>query len=253
MTITRRNAGSGHSYTIDGAKVPGVTTILGDTLPKHALKAWAARTAGNYAGDSWDELAALPLSKRVELIRTAPDRDRDAMARRGNEVHALGAALAVGDQVEVPDELAGHVDSYVDFLNVWEPTAVLVETVVGNRAVGYCGTLDLVADMRGERWLLDLKTGRSGIFTETALQLCAYGRAEVYLQDDQELPMDALGITRAGAVHVRADGWDLYPVEVGDQVWRVFQHLAWIQRQMVPNRWGRMELPADWVGKAVAS
>ena len=243
MTLARRNHGRGHSYLLDGEKVPGVTTIL-RTLPKDALVEWAGKTTAAYAVDHWDELGELAPSKRLDRLNRARFEDRDAGARRGTEVHRLGEALVSGEEVTVPDELAGHVESYVAFLDAWEPEPVVVEAVIANRAVGYCGTVDLVADMRGERWLLDLKTARSGIFGETALQLCAYARAEVYLDaEGTEAKMAELGIERIGGIHVRADGWDLRELRADDEVWNTFRHLAWLTRHTEGMR--------DWVGAAL--
>jgi hypothetical protein len=247
MSIARRNHGRGHSYLLDGSKGRGATTILGNTLAKKALVEWAGKTTAAYAVDHWAELTDMSLSKRLEKLNKARYEDRDAAANRGTDVHALAEQLVNGRQVDVPEPLAGHVESYVDFLNTWEPDPVLVESVVANRKVWYCGTLDLVADLAGTRWLLDVKTSRSGIFGETALQLAAYGYAEVYLDDQgDEQPMADLGIERYGAIHVRADGWDLYPLVVDDEVWSTFRHLAWIDRILTETENFR-----DWVGPAI--
>lgn len=247
MTITRRNHGGGHSYTIDGRKVPGVTTILGNTLPKQALLKWSAESTAAYAVDHWAELGELPPSARLKELFSARFKERDQAANRGTAVHKLAETLVHGDKVDVPDELAGHVEAYVDFLNMWEPDPILVEAVVGNRAVEYCGTVDLVADLRGTRWLLDIKTSRSGIFGETALQCCAYSRAEVYAgPGGDELSLPDLAIERVGAIHVRADGWDLRPLEAGDDVWAYFRHLAWLHRNNDQH-----DTMRDWVGPAI--
>lgn len=244
MTLARRNHGRGHSYLLDGEKVPGVTTILGAALPKPALIEWAGKTTAAYAVDRWDELAVLPPSKRLNELNGARFADRDAGARRGTEVHRLAEALVAGEEVTVPDELAGHVASYVAFLDAWEPEPVVVEAVIANRAVGYCGTVDLVADMRGDRWLLDVKTARSGIFGETALQLCAYARAEVYLDaEGEEQKMAELGIERIGGIHIRGDGWDLRELRGDDEVWNTFRHVRWLARHIEEMR--------DWVGPAL--
>lgn len=189
----------------------------------------------------------LPPSVRLKELFGARFKERDAAAKRGTDVHKLAERLITGALVEPPDEIAGHVESYVDFLNTWDVRPVVVEAVVANRAVEYCGTLDLVADLKGTRWLLDIKTSRSGIFGETALQCCAYSRAETYLAPDgAESPLDALGVQRVGAVHVRADGWDLRPLEAGDDVWNYFRHLAWINRNNEQH-----DSMRDWVGPAI--
>ncbi|HEY7007304.1 MAG TPA: hypothetical protein VH395_00100, partial [Jatrophihabitantaceae bacterium] len=236
------------SYLVDGQKLPGVTTILGATLAKPALIEWAGKTTANYAVDFWDELCELTPSKRLDRLNRARFEEKDAAAKRGTEVHRLAEHLVAGVKVDVPEELVGHVEAYVDFLNTWEPEPVMVELVLANRTVGYCGTADLVADLHGTRWLLDVKTARSGIFGETALQCCAYAKAEVFLGDDgQEHPMSELGpIQRVGAIHVRADGWDLRPLVSGEEVWSTFRHLAWLYRQLE-----RVDQMRDWVGPAI--
>jgi hypothetical protein len=252
--VKRRKYGSGHGYTIDGAKVPGVTGIL-RMMPKDALVGWAANSSADYATDHWDELAALPLSVRRKRIAGAHKEDRDTAARRGTAVHRLAMSLIDGHDVAVPDELSGHVWAYIDFLDRLNVQPVAVELVIANRTERYCGTLDLIADLPplalldgdiipAARWLLDLKTSRSGIWPETALQCTGYARAETYVADDgSERPFHELGVQRCGAVHIRADGWDLRPVASGDLTWEYFRHLAWISRHAEELR--------GWVGEAV--
>lgn len=231
VSVQRVDRGRGHSYTIDGEKADGVTTLLRDGLAKPALLNWAANTTAAYAVDHWDELALEPPSKRLEALKKSRYADLDQAARRGTEVHALAEKLVQGIEVEVPEALAGHVESYVKFLDEWEPEPILVEAVVASRRWRYCGTLDLVARLAGAVWLLDVKTARSGIFSEVALQLAAYRHAEVYLdRDGAEQSMAELGITRAGAIHVRADGYDVVPLDTSDAVFKDFCHVAWTAR-----------------------
>jgi len=224
----RRNHGRGHSYLLDGSKVPGVTTILNEGYPKQLTK-WAAETAAGYAVDHWDELAEQPPSKRLKAIQAAPYADRDKAANRGTEVHALAEKLVKGEQVEVPDELAGHVESYIRFLDDWDVQPVMVERPVFSRRWMYGGTLDLaamLADSPGDDPdLIDIKTSRSGIWTEAALQLAAYRFADLFLAEDgTEQPMPTLA--RVRAVWVRADGYDLLPVDADREQFRIFCYVA---------------------------
>jgi hypothetical protein len=245
-SITRRNFGRGHAYYIDGDKVPGVTTILGATMPKAALVGWAANTTAGYAVDHWDELAQLPLSKRLDRLQRSRYEDVDQASGRGTEVHRLAELHMTGHEVTVPEELEGHFRSYERFIEDWQPQPVLVEAVVAHRSLRYCGTGDVVADLAdGHRWFLDYKTTRSGIFPETALQLTAYRRAEFYVDaSGDEVPLAELGIDRVGALHLRADGYSLQPIEDSDRVWDYFRHLAWIYR--------RQEQLQEWVGSELA-
>ena len=229
MTIEKRAYGRGHGYKVDGRKMPGVTTILGKTMPKEALINWAANTTANYAVDNWESLTGLAPSKRLKALLEARFADRDQAANRGTEVHQLAEAYIRGDEIEVPDALDGHVRQYERFVKEHNVMPVAVECVIANRTVGYCGTFDLVADLSGRRALLDIKTSRSGIFPETALQLTAYERAEVYLDGNgDEQPMSSLGIQDVAAIHVTADGYQLIPIQNRDDIWSYYRHLAWI-------------------------
>lgn len=230
--IKRIDRGRGHSYTIDGLRADGVTTLIGDGMPKPALVNWAANTTASYAVDHWDELAELPLSKRLDALKRARYEDLDLAARRGTEVHALAEALAHGKEIDVPDELAGHVESAVRYLDEWQPTVALTETVVASRKWNYAGTFDGVFHLPdGRVALIDWKTNRSGIFGEVALQLGAYANADAYLDaDGAEHPVESLGITCGMAVWIRADGYDVYEVDLA-QGFKIFQHVAWVARQ----------------------
>ena len=255
-----RKRGRGHSYTLDGAPVKGVTTILGAGIPKAALQGWAARTTAEFAiqhlrmdddgrviadglidalrkvnaeAPRWAKEnldgAGVPLVALSKVLSGVRFRDRDQAARRGAEVHGIAERLADGEEVEVPSELEGHIDSYVQFLNDWAPANATLEAVVVNRRWGYMGKLDMVAEFPGRVWsdgphagepvgrgLLDIKTSRSGIFAEVALQLEAYAHAETYIPggvgDEEPMP----SIDWVGAIWVRADGYDVYSFDRGE-------------------------------------
>jgi hypothetical protein len=243
--IARRNYGSGHRYTLDGRDVPGVTTIL-KTLDKPALIDWAANTTAAYAIDHWAELADMSPSERLNTLKGARWGENRRAIKRGHSVHELAERLAAGDEVDVPDELAGHVEAYVRFLDEWDPEVMLSETVVGSRRYRYGGTLDLLARVGdGRVWLFDVKTGGKGVFGETALQLAAYARADVYLDrhgDEQPMPaVDAIA-----AIHVRADGYSVrVPAPPIDELHRLFAHLAAVHRGIGDMR--------DWFGDELAA
>lgn len=248
--LRRINSGSGHSYKLDGEKCIGVTTAMSAGLPKPALVGWAARTVGEYVGDrlelgddghvvadrlvadlhafnktrKWPERLQgdLPRIGLAKLLGQVQYAERDAAANRGTEVHALGSKLAEGQQVEVPEELVGHVDAYLRFLDEWDVDVELTEFIVGHRRWRYAGTGDLIARLvDGQRWILDIKTSRSGVYGETGLQLAAYANAEFYLAaDGTEQPLPT--VDRYGVVWVRADGYDLVPFDVTDADYRQF-------------------------------
>ena len=271
--IARRRAGSGYAYRIDGEKVPGVTTITGH-FKTGALAEYSGKQVANYAVNNWGSpavpgdpdnpddpgspgsgLSALPPADRLKALLEGRWADVRAAGARGTDVHAIAARLHAGEtDVPYPEEIAGYVESCVSFLDTLEPKVTAVELAVGNRTHRYCGTLDLIADLGpvpwdgqiipAARWLLDLKTTRSGIWGETALQLCAYEQAEVFRgEDGGERPMEWLEVERCAAVWIRADGWDLIPVATGPDTWAYFQYLAWLYHH-------REEAQKEWVGVA---
>lgn len=232
--IYRRNYGRGHGYTLDGRKVPGVTTILGKTMPKDALVKWAADQTANHAIDYWDELAELAPSALLKRLQGARYADKDQASNRGTEVHRLAAEYLAGQEIDIPEELESHVRSYEAFVQEWNPQPIAIEFVVANPSVGYCGTGDLIADLAdGYRWLLDVKTSRSGIFAETVLQLAAYRNATWWAPFDDLAGVglvSELGIQRCGAIHTQGDGSPakLIPITDTDIPFEYFRHLAWL-------------------------
>lgn len=234
--IRRVNRGKGHYYedTERGTRIPGVTTYTDAGIPKPALINWAATATAEYAVDHWDNLANMSPSERLKALQRARWAVKDAAANKGTKVHKLAERLVQGEKVAVPDELAGHVESYVRFLDEFDVQPVMVEFVVWNETHSYCGTGDLIGDLvdpddpdgPAVRWLLDIKTNRSGIFGETALQLAGYRYAEFVLEDGELVQVPEVDLT--GAVHVRADGYDLIPVEVGPTQFRQFLYAAQI-------------------------
>ena len=229
-----------HHYRIDGEKADGVTTLLSDGLPKPALLPWGIKSVAEYAADHLDRLVEMqPMGREalVAALKQAPYTDRDLAAKRGTEVHDLAEKLIHGTEVDVPEELLGHVNSYVRYLDEWKPTPVLTEVTVASRRWRYCGTLDAVYDLPdGRRVLGDIKTSRSGIYAETVLQLAAYRYAEVYLDGEDEIPMDTVGITHCQAIWVRADGYDVYDLPADETAFNKFLHVATVARWAKQSR-----------------
>lgn len=226
--IKRVNRGRYHSYvdTDTGEKIPGVTTILGDGLPKPALINWAANTTAEYAVDHWDELADLGPSAKLKALKDARYADRDAAGKRGTEVHKLAERLSRGEEVDVPEAVRGHVEACVRFLDDWDVQPLLVEAVVVSYRYRYAGTLDLIADLAdGRRLLLDYKTARSGVFPDNALQLAAYRYAEKYRGSNTSPEEQLPDVDGCAVVHIRHDGYSLIPVEAGPEIFRTFLYV----------------------------
>lgn len=216
--VRRVETKRGHHYLDgQGQRIPGVTTILGDGIPKPQLINWAGNATAEAAINRWDELADLPPAQRLETLKKARYEVTDKAKRRGTEVHGYAERLVQGEQVTgIPDELRGHVEEYARFIDAFGLDPVLVEVVIVNYTHGYAGTLDLVADLdcpicsKRCRWLLDVKTNEKGIYAETALQLAAYRFAEAYVDNDAtEHPM--IAVDHCGAIHLTSTDALLVP------------------------------------------
>ena len=127
---------------------------------------------------------------------------------------------------------AARSDPYVRYLDEWKPEPVIVERPVASRKGWYAGTLDTVVRLPDGRVCLDdIKTTRSGVYGETALQIAAYRYAEFYLDPGgAERPMTDLGITHTRVVWVRADGYDVIPVAADEAAFRTFKYVATVAR-----------------------
>jgi hypothetical protein len=230
VSATRRiDSGRGHTYRLDGQAVDGVTTIINQGIPKPAIASWAARETAGYAYDQLDVIGGLERDEAIDLLKGAPWRDRDRAANRGTAVHRLAEQLAAGTEVQVPDELVGHVDAYLRFLDDWQPDIHTVEFVGGNRRHRYMGTGDAIMGIPGHGLVLvDLKTNRSGPFGEVALQLAAYRYFEFILVDGAEQPMPE--VASCAVIWLRADGYDLYPYRAGPEEFRYFLYAKEVAR-----------------------
>lgn len=231
MTTGLKFYPASHRYKLDGQWVPGVTTLIKDGLPKPALTYWAARTVAEWVADNESALEQMRHMGRgplVAALKETPWQKRDDAAIRGTEVHALAEQLVHGEEVHVPEHVAGHVQGYVDWLDREQPEALWTERPVGNRKWQYAGTFDLIARLRGETWLLDVKTA-SGVYGDNALQLAAYANAE-FLQtpEGDEIPMPH--IDRLGILHVQDGETQLHTVTDPDAAWKDFLHVQYVGR-----------------------
>lgn len=250
MAVVRRQYGRNHGYLIDNEKVIGVTTAISKGWPKPALPHWAARTVAQRALDmsqnDWDHILSLGYDGALNNLKNTPFKQRNDAAVRGTNVHRLAEKVIEGEAVAVPDHLYGHVESVVNFLDEWQIRPVLTERVIGSYRWRYAGTFDLIADLPdGRRVLFDYKTSNS-IYGDVALQLAAYRWADMYVADDAlEMPMTEVGIDEAKVVHIRADGYDVIPIDTTYDVFITFLHVLEVARAAdKADAWrGDAELP----------
>lgn len=220
-----------HYVDANNVKLDGVTTVLGNGMPKPALIAWAGNTTAEYAVDHWDDLAALSLSERMATLKKCRYDVKNKAAQRGTDVHRAAERIINGESVSVAPELLNHAQHYAHWLDDFEVAPVIVEATVYNLSHGWAGTLDLIADLtiggEVERWLLDIKTGKA-VYGETAFQLAAYRNAEAMLVQDTR--QDMIPVDRVGVVHVTEHHAQLVPVLAGAEQYNEFRHIQRVAR-----------------------
>ncbi len=224
----RRQYGSGHSYTLDGVpKIKGVTTMMRGL--KGPPESYFCDATAGYAVDDWDRLAGLPPSERLKEIAGATKRRFAGAAVRGTRVHKLAEQLARGAEVIVPDDIRGHVEACVQFLDDYKFEADLIEPALFSRKHKYAGSADFFGTAQKPhaegrvRVLGDWKTSASGPWGSMAFQLAGYRYCDFYLSGSggpgsEELPVPE--VDECWIIWIRGDGYDVSPMEVTPEVHR---------------------------------
>lgn len=248
--------GQRRKYTFRGTDYPSVTTILKLGRPKEWLGAWAAKEVAMEAEagvERWGfetlqrwidadrdahhatlthqkyHKARCPhIPSAVGYLKAAPWRKRDAAADEGTARHATLEAIAAGRPIpnDAPgrEQLEAWRDSYRPLVRESECQVVNVED-------GYAGSLDLIAEVYGRRYVIDLKTSklydgsgqRKSIDRDWCLQLAAYRYATWIFEDDEiwELPL----VEAAAVLWVPSDApdeWTFVEVPAGGAEYSAF-------------------------------
>ena len=206
-----------HRYKLDGAWVPGVTTIIG-VLNKPALPKWAATSVAEYVADHRPTVEGLYDAGRapmVAMLKEVPWQRRDDAADRGTSFHDYAERIARGEEVDVPEPMVPLVESALAFMEDYDITPTLLEVAVGSREHLYAGKADLFANDA----IWDWKSGKR-IYASAAFQLNAYAFAEFYGENGDEHPIPE--VNAAYGVHIRADGYDVLPLEFGRHIFDEF-------------------------------
>jgi len=238
--MSPRNAteiGQRRAYTFRGQTYPSVTTIL-KAWPMEWAIAYGAKAVAERAlslegfhqigklrsADSEDY--AFEYENTLKWLKKAPHERRDAAADAGTDLHSylearlLGVDALDGMKPESPAERAVE-----QFLQVYRPDPLYVESQVFSVSDGWAGSCDLFATIYGRTLAIDLKTSPSAPTDHKArLQLAAYRHEGFIGEDDRELA--PVPYTDGAAVLAiprdKPEQWQLIEVPAGQEEYRVF-------------------------------
>lgn len=175
-----------HIYTLDGLTIPSVTTIM-DPL-----------NADKYAGISKATL--------------------DNAANRGTAVHDGIENWIKFDFVDIPPEHQLYFDGFMKWWEENSPEVIGSEIRLYHRLLRYGGTCDLLADIDGQRTLIDYKSTYALSDMTCRVQLEAYAQA---------LASHGIKVDKKMILHLKNDGTAVpktYPANDAE-AWRVFGSL----------------------------
>lgn len=131
--------------------------------------------------------------------------------QRGSRVHKAiellvsGLPVRIDQKFENPDtgvseELtADEYEAIISFANWWktlkDPKLIASEEVVWNEKYNYAGTVDLVLEIDGEWWIVDIKTSQN-IYPSHKIQLSAYKNSDEYKQSKPRIGILQVGYSR---------------------------------------------------------
>lgn len=228
--MSPRNAaevGQRRTYTFHGKKYPSVTTLL-KAWPQEWAIPYGAKHVAERAVFQHAELAERlssddPLDWTLKWLKKAPFERRDAAADAGTARHGYLEDRLNG--FGVPDDLSPAEVAIEQFLAVYRPEPVLVESQVVSIAEGYAGSADAFVRIYGKTYILDLKTANHAATDHKArLQLAAYRYADLVFEDDVDLgPVPICdGALILAVPRDNAPAWQLLEVPAGPEEYRRF-------------------------------
>lgn len=285
--IPRRSTAGFYKCHVTGAMLRSVTTILNQGSPKEALIHWAGKLVAETAMEHLPQLVRASRNpgtakEMTDWLKRAHTRKKDEKADIGTAVHALVEAEVLGtpvpDAVANDPELRSYIVNFKRFVSEWEITFTASEMVVADYDHEYAGTLDyllrspLLAAELGCPPDMDIpgdtKTGGEaldertydgnirGVYPEAGIQMSAYRKAKYgWLRDGSRVempPRHHIGVV----LHLRPEGYRLYPARCDDDVFAAFlhiRHVAEFQTGPAKNVIGQaLKVPARSQAREVA-
>ena len=176
----------GHRYLLNGTELPSVSTVM--------------RPLSQFEYGCIDKSVL------------------DTAAKRGTAVHNSIEIFLKYGVYDFDPEFKGYTDGFIEWWNQTKPEVVGSEFRVFHAVLGYAGTVDMLAIIKGELCLIDFKTTYKLIEKNCRVQLEAYSQA---------LRTHGIGIEKKHILHLQKDGkWEFVEHPVKDPTaLRVFMAL----------------------------
>lgn len=156
---------------------------------------------------------------------------KQAAGDKGSRVHKAISDILKGDKVKIdakyasndgsePQELTAieyeAIMSFVNWLNETQPEVMAVDYTLVNPKEDYAGTIDMKLRIKGEVWIVDIKTSKD-VYPSHELQVSAYKRAD---SECQKIAILQVGYTRNKAKYKFTEIEDQYPLfQAAKAIW----------------------------------
>ena len=231
----------------------GVTSVLSN-LPKDFLKFWASKVVAEHAVDNLGTLIPMVMSDSpsargdaVDWLKRAPMRNTSDAATRGTRVHNWTEQIdELGTMPKrVPADILPYMRGYLEFRSQTECEIVHAERTVWSDEMNVAGTFDRIVKIPESAFagfdapptwfdpdlpiMADIKTTRSGVFPDVAMQIAAYRACSHILIPDEHGVYDTVQMIKTQphgiVIHLRPDSWKAVPVLADDSVLDTFKAL----------------------------
>lgn len=189
-----------HAYTLDGKRLTGVTTIIG-VLDKPALVSWSANMAVDYIKENSDtEKKGVDdfwtysiKEEKLEEARKAWARKRDSAGDIGTMCHHWIEEYSkskINGTDYLPEYENENVRKMVDKFIIWsvenDVKFLLSEQKLFSEEHWFAGTVDLLIERDGKKYIADIKTAKD-IYYTNFIQMAGYHIALEELGKVQDL------------------------------------------------------------------
>lgn len=244
-------------YTADGITFyPSVTTVLGVYPKGYGFNKWLKengeqaddilKEAGEEGSNVHDAIDRLIKGHEVKWTHTAVNTfqiETMESIERYKDDCANGEQSKYLKEVQFYNELEWMmILRFVDFVTKFEPVFIANEFNIISDSMQLGGTLDIVCDIAGERWLIDIKTSNY-IHKTHELQSAAY--AKMFNEKNPDMIIDRVGVLWLKAAtrgedkkgkSIQGAGWQLKEFDRHyEDGYKLFRHVRAIFDEENPN------------------